>query len=124
MTFRFARHTNNIHALIKFYSEFLKFEVLGNFEDHQGYNGVFIGHKNEGWHLEFTESNEPVKHTFDEDDILVFYPADKKEFKDLIEHLEKNKIKKIIPKNPYWKSNGVMFLDPDGYRIVISPLKF
>ncbi|WP_394335993.1 hypothetical protein [Flavobacterium laiguense] len=29
----------------------------------------------------------------------------------------------MTSKNPYWNENGKMVLDPDGFRIVISPLK-
>lgn len=124
MTFRFARHTNKLKEIIKFYKELLKFEILGQFEDHEGYNGVFIGLKNADWHLEFTETKEPVNHTFDEDDILVFYPQNEIEYNTILSQINKSNIKRITSKNPYWRSNGIMFLDPDGYRIVISPLKF
>ena len=39
------------------------------------------------------------------------------------DYIEKNNIKKIVAKNPYWQENGITIKDPDGYRIVISPLK-
>lgn len=123
MTFRFARHTNNLDQLKTFYTSVLGFEVIGSFENHNEYDGVFIGKPNENWHLEFTQTNEIVIHTFDEDDILIFYPNSKQEYNLILEHIEQQNICFIEPKNPYWKENGKMILDPDGYRIIISNLK-
>ena len=74
MKFRIARHTNNLNQLKSFYIDVLGFEVLGSFENHDNYNGIFIGKPQFDWHLEFTQSNEIVEFNYNEDDILVFYP--------------------------------------------------
>jgi catechol 2,3-dioxygenase-like lactoylglutathione lyase family enzyme len=121
MEFRFSRHTNNLARLTKFYVDVLGFEIIGKFENHNNYNGVFLGLPNANWHLEFTQSDEKAKHTFDEDDILVFYPSTIKEYKDLYLRIKQKKIDFILPKNAYWETNGIMILDPDGYRVVFSP---
>ena len=123
MTFRFARHTNNLEPLKYFYCSLIGFEIVGNFENHNGYDGVFIGKNNENWHLEFTKSKELVDFNFNEDDILVFYPYSKLEYELILDKIAQQKINFIEPKNPYWKKNGKMILDPDGYRIIISNLK-
>lgn len=81
--------------------------------------GVFIGKTGLDWHFEFTKAN----HKFDEDDITVLYPDTVRKYNILLESLLKNGIPKITAINPYWNKNGQMFLDPDDYRIVISPLK-
>lgn len=41
----------------------------------------------------------------------------------LLSRFYDNNITTIKAINPYWNENGQMFQDPDGYRIVISPLK-
>lgn len=123
MTFRFARHTNNLEQLKSFYIDILGLELLGGFENHNGYDGVFIGKPNENWHLEFTKSDEIVTFNFGEEDILVFYPNTKLEFELIHDNLIANKIEFIQAKNNYWNENGKMILDPDGYRVVISHLK-
>lgn len=123
MKFRFARHTNNIDKLRLFYTNILGFEVLGSFENHNNYDGIFLGKQNLDWHLEFTQTDEIVAFNFNEDDILVFYPETIVEFDVLIENISKNNIYFIASKNPYWNTNGKMILDPDGYRIIISNLK-
>lgn len=123
MTFRFARHTNDLEQIKSFYIAILGFELLGTFENHNGYDGVFIGKSNENWHLEFTKTKEVISFDFKEDDILVFYPESKMEFDLLVHKLQSHEIEFIKAKNPYWNENGKMILDPDGYRILISDLK-
>ena len=122
MVFRYARHTQNLEKLIYFYTSVLEFEMIGKFEAHNGYDGVFIGKQEENWHLEFTQSDEIANHTFDDDDLLVFYPNSKLEFELLQEKLEHHSIQFVKSKNPYWNENGIQFLDPDGFGIVISHL--
>jgi catechol 2,3-dioxygenase-like lactoylglutathione lyase family enzyme len=123
MIFRFARHTNDLERIKSFYIDVLGFELLGSFENHEGYDGIFIGKPTLDWHLEFTKSNENVYHSFDEDDLLVFYPESISEYENLINRIAKNNIHFITPKNPYWKLNGKMIMDPDGYNIILSNLK-
>lgn len=123
MTFRIARHTNDLEQIKTFYIDILGFELLGGFENHNGYDGIFIGKSNENWHLEFTKSNEIVLFDFNEDDILVFYPNTKMEFDFIMDKIELKRIEFLKAKNPYWNENGKMILDPDGYRIIISDLK-
>lgn len=72
MQFRYARHSQDIDRLVKFYTSILNFQVLGEFKNHDGYDGVFIGLKENNWHLEFTENAEIPQSKFDEDDALVF----------------------------------------------------
>jgi len=123
MTFRIARHTNNLEQIKSFYIDILGFELLGEFENHNDYDGIFIGKSNENWHLEFTKSEEIVLFDFNEDDILVFYPNNKMEFDFIINKIQSKKIEFVKAKNPYWNENGKMILDPDGYRVIISDLK-
>ena len=123
MKFRVARHTNDLDKIKTFYTTVLGFEVLGSFENHDSYDGFFLGKPNLDWHLEFTTSNETIEFNYNEDDILVFYPNTILEYNNLIENILSNTIELITSKNPYWNLNGKMFLDPDGYHIVISNLR-
>jgi catechol 2,3-dioxygenase-like lactoylglutathione lyase family enzyme len=123
MKLRVARHTDDLERIQSFYIDILGFELLGHFENHNGYDGTFIGKPNCDWHFEFTQSGEKANHQADEDDIIVLYPENKTEHEALIQKLSDNKVKLIAAKNPYWNENGKMFLDPDGFRIIISPLK-
>jgi hypothetical protein len=121
--FRSARHTDNLETLIAFYTQVLGLEVLGEFKHHNGYDGVFIGLKNKDWHLEFTQTSGSAEHTFDDDDLLVFYPETQKEFDLVLQRIQTHTIPEIVAKNPYWNENGITVNDPDNYKVVISPLK-
>jgi hypothetical protein len=123
MICRIARHTNDLEIIKIFYVDVLGLSFLGNFENHEGYDGIFIGNTDSDWHLEFTKSNEKTIRKFDEDDLLVFYPKTKLEYDSLTNKLLNNRVQTVIAKNNYWNNNGKMYLDPDGFRIVISPLK-
>jgi catechol 2,3-dioxygenase-like lactoylglutathione lyase family enzyme len=123
MFLRFARHTIDLEKLSSFYVKILGMEILGSFQKHYGYDGVFIGKANENWYLEFTKSDETVQFNFGDEDVLVFYPNTKLEYDSILERINNSSINSIEAKNPYWNENGKMFLDPDGYRIIISNLK-
>jgi catechol 2,3-dioxygenase-like lactoylglutathione lyase family enzyme len=120
---RVARHTDDLEKIKAFYTDILEFEVLGSFENHDNYDGIFIGIPNLDWHFEFTKSNKKVNHFTDEDDILVLYPETVLNYNTLINNLITNNISIITSINPYWNKNGKMILDPDGFRIIISNLK-
>lgn len=117
--FRLARHTDNLSGLKHFYIDILGLELIGEF-DHDGYQGLFVGRKELGWHLEFTQSHESPHHQPDADDLLVFYLGQGKAYEDCINRLEQNNYKPVEAKNPYWDKWGSTYLDPDGYGIVIS----
>ncbi|MHA3788842.1 VOC family protein [Flavobacterium hauense] len=122
MKFRAARHTDNPDPITTFYTEILGLEILGSFKDHNGYDGVFIGQPRADWHLEFTTSAEPAHHQPDEDDLLVFYPASAAEYTTITARFAKHNIPTAEPKNPYWKVNGTLYKDPDGFGVmIVSP---
>ncbi|MRX69948.1 hypothetical protein SAMN06265349_101124 [Flavobacterium resistens] len=123
MFLRVARHTDDLKKIEDFYVNILGFEQLGEFLNHNNYNGIFIGKSGLDWHFEFTQSNNKAKHTFDEDDVIVLYPKSILDYNNLINKLEHHNISTIAATNPFWNENGKMIQDPDGYRIVISPLK-
>ena len=123
MVFRYARHTQNLEKLIGFYTKVLDFKVLGDFKEHNGYDGVFLGKENENWHLEFTQDNNIPESKSDDDDILVFYPKLLEEFQKIVANLELYKVPILQPKNPYWKENGICFEDYDRHKIIISDLR-
>ena len=123
MEFRVARHTNKLESLIAFYRDILNFEILGRFENHNNYDGVFLGRKGLNWHLEFTKSADKANHKFDVDDILVFYPKTNNDYNKILHNIEQGQIKIKESTNPYWNKNGIMIQDPDGFNVIISDLK-
>lgn len=123
MHLRIARHTDQLEQLTKFYCELLQLELLGSFKDHDNYDGVFIGMSGSNWHIEFTQSNKSPEHSFDEDDILVFYPLNNKDYQKILNKITQLDIPIETSANPYWNRHGVQISDPDGYKIIISKQK-
>ena len=122
MKLRVARHTSDLERISRFYREALGLEVLGSFENHDEYDGIFLGIPGESWHLEFTASPEAPDHHADEDDLLVFYvPA--AHYPAFTEKVRRTGAPELPAKNPYWNNNGTTFADPDGFRFVISKIQ-
>jgi catechol 2,3-dioxygenase-like lactoylglutathione lyase family enzyme len=120
MKFRHARHCHSLPEMIRFYRDGLGLLVLGTFEGHDGYDGVFLGPEAGDWHLEFTVSDAPAQHCPDPDDLLVFYVNSRPEMEQWAARIEKTGGKPVEPANPYWKKQGVTFEDPEGYRVVVA----
>lgn len=95
-------------------------EVVGGFKNHDHYDGVFLGIPGAGWHLEFTASGVVPEHVADEDDLLVFYADSYEMYIEILKQAEKLNVPEVKPKNPYWLANSATFVDPDGYRVVIT----
>ena|SRR5690554_1308802 len=120
MNFRYARHTNDLNKIKKFYTEIVGLEKLGNFENHENYDGIFLGFPNQDWNLEFTTSNDKTQRKFDEDDILVFYLNSEYEIDAIKNRIIKHQIPIEKSKNPYWNENGIQISDPDDYKIIFT----
>jgi catechol 2,3-dioxygenase-like lactoylglutathione lyase family enzyme len=118
MRFRHARHTADLNRIQAFYLDILGLELLSSFQNHDGYNGIFLGKQSADWHLEFTTSNEEPNHIADEDDCLVFYVSTNEQ--EIIKQRCYNNIPILKVKNPYWNLNGLVIRDPDGYTIIIA----
>ena len=118
---RVARPTDNLAAVVKFYRDGLGFEVLYEFHDHDGFDGVMLGHKAAGYHLEFTRKRgHAAGKAPSQDNLLVFYIPDRKEWEEAAQRLEKLGYLPVQPFNPYWNIQGKAFEDPDGYRVVLQ----
>lgn len=123
MVLRVARHTDHLELVVKFYTEVMGLDIIGDFKNHEGYDGVFLGKESLDWHLEFTTSDEKAVHQPDADDLLVFYPQTREEYDRLIERITAHNVPRAQAKNPYWNLHGVLILGPDGFGIVISDLR-
>src|SRR5207302_11040690 len=52
--FRVARPTDHVATIAAMYATGLDFTVLTEFHDHDGFDGVILGHPHQPYHLEFT----------------------------------------------------------------------
>jgi catechol 2,3-dioxygenase-like lactoylglutathione lyase family enzyme len=118
---RVARPTDDLAPLLSFYRDGLGFDVLSEFEDHAGFDGVVLGRRGAGYHLEFTRKRgHKVGRAPTEDNLLVFYVPDGDEWGRVVARLEGLGYKPVKAFNPYWDKKGRTFEDPDGYRVVVQ----
>ncbi len=118
---RVARPTDHLALIVAMYRNGLDFEELGSFEDHEGFDGVMLGKRGSGYHLEFTHhrghqaGRAPTK-----DNLLVFYRCDEAEWITQCEQMKRAGFVVVPSYNPYWDRQGKTFEDIDGYRVVLQ----
>lgn len=118
---RVARPTDNLAAITKMYITGLGFQILAEFQDHNGFDGTIIGHPQHNYHFEFTHHRGTmVGKAPTQDNLLVFYIADKKIWQECCNNMLAAGFTKVTSYNPYWDVNGQTFEDLDGYRVVLQ----
>ncbi len=118
---RVARPTDNLGAVVRFYRDGLGFAVLSEFTDHDGFDGVMLGHEGAAYHLEFTRKRgHEAGRAPTRDHLLVFYLPDGAEWQRAVDRLTGHGYRPVKSFNPYWDRNGQTFEDPDGYRVALQ----
>ena len=118
---RVARPTEQLGAVARQYTVGLGLNELGRFDDHEGFDGVMLGHPDCGWHLEFTHKHgEALEHAPLEDDLLVLYLPEREEWSQACDRMDAAGFLRVPACNPYWDRDGVTFEDLDGYRVVLA----
>lgn len=118
---RVARPTDQLAAVIAFYRDGLGLEVLYEFRDHNGFDGVMLGRPGTAYHLEFTRrAGHRVGRAPTSDNLLVFYLPNEAEWRAAVARLERAGHQPVKAFNPYWDKRGRTFEDPDGYRVVLQ----
>jgi catechol 2,3-dioxygenase-like lactoylglutathione lyase family enzyme len=118
---RVARPTDNLAAIADMYAKGLGFSVLAEFADHQGFDGVILGHPRQPYHLEFTaQRGHRVGTAPTRDHLLVFYIPDRSEWDATCADMLAAGFRAVASYNPYWDAQGKTFEDVDGYRVVLQ----
>lgn len=118
---RVARPSDDLAALLHFYRDGLGFDVLTEFKDHAGFDGVMLGHGGAPFHLEFTTSHaHRAGRAPTADNLLVFYLPDRSDFLAAVARMRAAGFDPVAAFNPYWDRQGRTFEDPDGYRVVLQ----
>lgn len=117
---RIARPTDQLDKIIEFYETGLGLKRVGEFWQHNGYDGVMYGLPDTNFHLEFTAHEEgspcpaPTK-----DNVLVFYLPSWEVLTKVANRLAHLGYPEVESENPYWEDAGITIEDPDGWRIVL-----
>jgi catechol 2,3-dioxygenase-like lactoylglutathione lyase family enzyme len=123
VTIRFARPTDRMEAVVRFYEEGLGLERIGGFDDHAGYSGVILGLPGRDVQLEFlTHKNGSPGEAPSAENLLVLYLGDAATRDLASERLRALGGQEVAAENPWWDGLGaVTFADPDGWRVVLVP---
>lgn len=117
---RIARPTDQLDKVMAFYEDGLGLKRIGEFWNHDGFDGVMYGLPDANFHLEFTGHKTgtpcpaPTK-----DNLLVFYLPNWDVISDVACKLEAMGYPEVEAVNPYWGDAGITIEDPDGWRIVL-----
>lgn len=118
---RVARPTDNIKALLPFYRDGLGLHVIGEFEDHEGFDGLMLGVPQGPYHFEFTHHRgHRAGRAPTQDNLVVFYIPDHAAWQAAVERMRQAGFEAVPSRNPCWDREGLTFEDPDGYRVVLQ----
>lgn len=118
---RVARPTDQLAAIQRFYQGGLGFELLAQFDNHNGFDGLILGHRQWPYHLEFTHHRgHTVGKAPSKDNLLVLYFPSENAWRQRVEQMRAHGFEPITSYNPYWDERGVTFEDADGYRVVLQ----
>ena len=118
---RIARPVSDVQRARAMYGEGLGLELLGSFEDHEGFDGVMLGFPGASFHFEFTHCRtHPVSPAPTAEDLAVLYIPASSEWRSACERMLGVGFRPAASFNPYWDRRGRTFQDPDGYRVVLQ----
>ena len=118
---RVARPTDHFDEVVRFYTEGLGLEVLGSFQDHNGFDGVMLGIPDASYHLEFTrKQGHTAGRAPTEDNLLVFYLPDPQAWQSAVDRMKAAGYEAVRAFNLYWDRHGRTYEDADGYRVVLQ----
>lgn len=118
---RVARPCRDIAALLPFWRDGLGLSLLAGFEDHDGFDGVVLGHPGAPWHLELTRHDDHVPAPCPSPEhLLVLYRPDADEHAAAVRRMRGAGFAPVAASNPYWDRCGVTFADPEGWRAVLA----
>ena len=106
---------------MQFYQQGLGFTLLYRFEDHDGFDGIMLGHERAPYHFEFTRARGHIAgRAPTPDNLLVFYFPQAADWQAAVDRMRAAGFAPVPAFNPYWDREGLTFEDPDGYRVVLQ----
>lgn len=121
---RLARPSRDLTAAEKFWVQGLGLDVLwrsGPGDDVEGGHALLmVGWPQARWHLELVDDADAAATSQQtEEDLLVLYLGEPIAA-DMEQRLLQAGGRRVPARNPYWQQWGTTFVDPDGYRLVLS----
>lgn len=113
---RIARHTDQLEEVVRFYRDRVGLPEIGRFNDHDGYDGVFLEVPGTGAHLELTTGGGQQAPSPHPESLLVLYLDTQAEIDAITRRIAQAP---VLPANPYWQRNALAYADPDGFQVLL-----
>jgi catechol 2,3-dioxygenase-like lactoylglutathione lyase family enzyme len=117
---RVARPTHDLRRIVDMYARGLGLRVLAAFADHDGFDGIVLGHAGSPYHLEFTAERGDGSSAPDHDQLLVFFVSQAGEWEQACTDMVSAGFRQVRSHNPYWDVRGRTFEDFEGFRVVLQ----
>ena len=99
---RIARPTDRLEELAHMYERGLCLSRLGEFKDHDGFDGIMLGAPGSEWHLEFTrEKGVAAGGAPSAEHLLVFYHPNVQDWKAACDRVIEAGFVEVPAHNPY-----------------------
>jgi catechol 2,3-dioxygenase-like lactoylglutathione lyase family enzyme len=116
MKLRIARHTDRLAEVTSFYRDRVGLRQTGGFEDHGGYDGVFLEIPGADAELELTSGGGHAAPAPHPESLLVLYYDDPAELTAAVARIGQEPVQ---PANPFWRREAIAFADPDGFQVLL-----
>jgi catechol 2,3-dioxygenase-like lactoylglutathione lyase family enzyme len=117
MRLRIARHTNRLEDVVAFYRDRVGFPEIGRFENHDGYDGVFLQIPGTRAHLELTTGGAHPPPDPHPESLIVLFLESQAAIDEIAARIDEPP---VVPANPYWQTNAQAYADPDGFQVLLS----
>ena len=118
---RIARPTDHLEELARMYERGLNLTTVGEFRNHDGFDGIMLGAPGREWHLEFThEQGVAVGGAPNYEHLLVLYYPNPSEWNSVCNAMTEAGFTEVPPHNPYWQNKGRTYADLDGCHVVVQ----
>lgn len=117
MRLRIARHTDRLDEVVAFYRDRIGFCEVGRFEDHDGYDGVFLEIPGTSAQLELTTGGEHRSPSPHPESLLVLYFETQGQRDAVADRIAQPQ---VLAANPYWRANALAYADPDGFQVLLA----
>ena len=117
MRLRIARHTDRLQAVVAFYRDRVGFPETGRFENHDGYDGVFLEIPGTNTQFELTTGGDHPPPDPHPESVIVLFLESQAAIEQIASQINQPP---IVPANPYWKANAQAYADPDGFQLLLA----
>jgi catechol 2,3-dioxygenase-like lactoylglutathione lyase family enzyme len=117
MWLRIARHTNCLEDVVAFYRDRVGFPEIGRFENHGGYDGVFLEIPGTDTHFELTTGGDHPPPDPHPESLIVLFLESQAAIDEIAGQINQPP---VVPANPYWRANAQAYADPDGFQLLLA----